>query len=396
MNTSKVGNYQVVYQASDDAGNEAVPQVRQVFVRDQSGDRLEITLGTPDAKLSGEEVAVPVTVKGFNEISSLQFSLEWDPTKIRLIKEVENGTYGPKMTNIHSQIGGVTTNPIAPGKLVIVWFSINSDGETISDTEKLFDLHFNLVGDPGESSAISLVNDPVPYRVGTGSSIPVHETAVNGTVSIANLRYFGGEVRYLGLEDHLVSDVNVYVSQQDGGSFDVTDAEGRYEVMVNPDKLTGVKADAEGFYVQEGVDVLDITKVGQHIALSTPFSLPQEYVAADVNRDYTIDALDLSAMLDVALGDEKFFSTRPSTGFYEFISGSFTWEEAKADAISRGGQLAAIYSPEQNGEIQSLLWSKGSSTTAWVGLSADEIPHKITFAGATDLIRLTLRFNQAR
>ena len=98
VNTSKVGNYQVVYQASDDAGNEAVPQVRQVFVRDQSGDRLEITLGTPDAKLSGEEVAVPVTVKGFNEISSLQFSLEWDPTKIRLIKEVNNGTYGPKIT----------------------------------------------------------------------------------------------------------------------------------------------------------------------------------------------------------------------------------------------------------------------------------------------------------
>ena len=294
-----------------------MPQVRQVFVRDQSGDRLEITLGTPDAKLSGEEVAVPVTVKGFNEISSLQFSLEWDPTKIRLIKEVENGTYGPKMTNIHSQIGGVTTNPIAPGKLVIVWFSINSDGETISDTEKLFDLHFNLVGDPGESSAISLVNDPVPYRVGTGSNIPVHETAVNGTVSIANLRYFGGEVRYLGLEDHLVSDVNVYVSQQDGGSFDLTDAEGRYEVMVNPDEVTGVKADAEGFYVQDGVDVLDITKVGQHIALSIPFSLPQEYVAADVNRDYTVDALDLSAMLDVALGNEKFFSKEDNWRFVD-------------------------------------------------------------------------------
>ena len=57
-----------------------------------------------------------------------------------------------------------------------------------------------------------------------------------------------------------MSDVNVYVSQQDGGSFDVTDAEGRYEVMVNPDEVTGVKADAEGFYVQDGVDVLDITR----------------------------------------------------------------------------------------------------------------------------------------
>ena len=61
VNTSKVGNYQVVYQASDDAGNEAVPQVRQVFVRDQSGDRLTIKLESPEAKLAGEEVAVPVS-----------------------------------------------------------------------------------------------------------------------------------------------------------------------------------------------------------------------------------------------------------------------------------------------------------------------------------------------
>ena len=384
VNTSKVGNYQVVYQASDDAGNEAVPQVRQVFVRDQSGDRLEITLGTPDAKLSGEEVAVPVTVKGFNEISSLQFSLEWDPTKIRLIKEVENGTYGPKMTNIHSQIGGVTTNPIAPGKLVIVWFSINSDGETISDTEKLFDLHFNLVGDPGESSAISLVNDPVPYRVGTGSRIPIHETAVNGTVSIANLRYFGGEVRYLGLEDHLVSDVNVYVSQQDGGSFDVTDAEGRYEVMVNPDEVTGVKADAEGFYVQDGVDVLDITKVGQHIALSTPFSLPQEYVAADVNRDYIVDALDLSAMLQVALGDKKFFTNRPTTNLFELVEGSFTFYEAIEDAQARGGQLAAIYSQQQNDVIKTLLNGSDKASSAWIGLEGKVETHQVIVADDFD------------
>ena len=42
VNVAKAGNYQVIYQASDAAGNQATPQVRQVFVRDQNGAKMTI------------------------------------------------------------------------------------------------------------------------------------------------------------------------------------------------------------------------------------------------------------------------------------------------------------------------------------------------------------------
>ena len=52
-----------------------MPQVRQVFVRDQSGDRLTIKLESPEAKLA-EKAAVPGEWKGLKESAACS-SLEW-------------------------------------------------------------------------------------------------------------------------------------------------------------------------------------------------------------------------------------------------------------------------------------------------------------------------------
>ena len=82
-------------------------------------------------------------------------------------------------------------NMIEPGRLVAVWFGLSPVGETFANGAKLFDLFFELVGDPGESSEIALVSDPVDYRVGTASRKPVLERSTSGEVQIANLRYLG-------------------------------------------------------------------------------------------------------------------------------------------------------------------------------------------------------------
>ncbi|MGA0408273.1 MAG: hypothetical protein ACO3PR_09280, partial [Limisphaerales bacterium] len=107
--------------------------------------------------------------------------------------------------------------------------------------------------------------------------------------------------------------------------------------------------------------------------------------AADVNRDYAVDGLDIASMLQVALGEEKYFSTRPATGFFEWVGGSFTWEEAKADAEARGGQLASIYSQDQNDEIQALLWDNGSNASGWVGLTGELVIHDIVVNDGVNL-----------
>ena len=198
-------------------------------------------------------------------------------------------------------------NMIEPGRLVAVWFD-SPVGETFANGAKLFDLFFELVGDPGESSEIALVSDPVDYRVGTASRKPVLERSTSGEVQIANLRYLGGEVRYLDQENHLISSVKVKLTQDgEPGREQITSGSGAYKASVNPEKETTIEAEALGTVSEGSVDLLDITKVGQHVALLSPFSLPQEWVAADVNGDLAVDGVDISAMLKVALGETNVF-----------------------------------------------------------------------------------------
>ena len=136
----------------------------------------------------------------------------------------------------------------------------------------------------------------------------IFETNTPGIIKIANLRYLGGEVRYLGLENKIISNVDLSVKQAgEDDSQASTDNSGKYVFKINPDKDSIISADANGHLATSSIDLIDITKVGQHIALLSSFSKPEEWVAADVNRDLLIDGLDISAMLKVALGNENIF-----------------------------------------------------------------------------------------
>ena len=114
-----------------------------------------------------------------------------------------------------------------------------------------------------------------PYpRVGTASSLPVYESSANGNVQLPTCATLAAKCVILGWKIiSLVTECACHSAGHSEGT--VTGAEGDFEVSVNPDKITGIRADAEGFYVQEGVDLLDITKVGQHVAMNSTFSLAQ-------------------------------------------------------------------------------------------------------------------------
>ncbi len=54
---------------------------------------------------------------------------------------------------------------------------------------------------------------------------------------------------------------------------------------------------------------------------------------------------------------------------YEFISGTFTWHQAKLDAEGRGGHLATVGSASEWDQIKPLV----SGHTAWLGATDDSI-----------------------
>ena len=54
---------------------------------------------------------------------------------------------------------------------------------------------------------------------------------------------------------------------------------------------------------------------------------------------------------------------------FQLVEGSFTWDEAKADAELRGGRLAIIDTPEKNSEVMSLDGNWGQFSAAFIGLT---------------------------
>ncbi len=102
------------------------------------------------------QICVDVVFRNFTNIQSMQFSLNWDPTIIRLvnIQQKYNGLTGFSVSN----------NIYAPkigGTLRLLWSDPNGNNGTIPDDQALFTLCFEPVGLPGDRTTIGYTGHPL-------------------------------------------------------------------------------------------------------------------------------------------------------------------------------------------------------------------------------------------
>jgi len=93
-------------------------------------------------------VSVPVHAAKIVNMSSFQFSIEYDPTLLTF-----NGT-----SNWYTGIDTVTVGNPSPGHLTFVW-SAEMSGVTITDSN-FFDIDFTWIGAPGQTSPLVWSDDP--------------------------------------------------------------------------------------------------------------------------------------------------------------------------------------------------------------------------------------------
>ena len=72
----------------------------------------------------------------------------------------------------------------------------------------------------------------------------------------------------------------------------------------------------------------------------------------------------------------------PPTAEFQIIEGNFTWDEAKADAETRGGRLAIIDTPEKNSTVMAL---GGNWSRAHIGLTDREVEGEWKWIDGTPL-----------
>lgn len=126
--------------------------------------------------VSGGNICIPVTVDGFADIISFQYSINYDPAILNFV--------GTNLTGFPDFNFSNVANPI-PGLLTFSWTSISdlSNGITVSDNTSLFELCFDVVGTEGLTS-VDFINNPAIIEIFDNNDQLVSAEFNNGSVSI--------------------------------------------------------------------------------------------------------------------------------------------------------------------------------------------------------------------
>lgn len=129
------------------------------------------------ASTQGDTVCVRFTGQDFDNIVSMQFSIDWN-SSVMIYDTI-------RALNGFPDLSEGNINLINPGTMSFVWFA-NTDpvnGVTRADGVPLFEICFRLVGTSGSSTAITLDGTPTPVEIGTSTGI-IPLQSEPGTVTV--------------------------------------------------------------------------------------------------------------------------------------------------------------------------------------------------------------------
>ncbi len=125
----------------------------------------------------GQQVCIPIKAKGFKEIVSMQYTLQWDPSVLKF-KALRNfGLPGMSQQNFGTQL-------TEKGKLTHAWFDLNVKGITLPDNSPLYELCFEATGEPGSKTTIQFIEDPTIIEIANVNSGFLELKQVPGVVKI--------------------------------------------------------------------------------------------------------------------------------------------------------------------------------------------------------------------
>ncbi len=136
-----------------------------IFVEDTSVDPLE-------------NIEIEVKVADFENIGSMQFSVNWDPAFLQF-DSVSVGATPVLPDYSNASIGQTMT---AQGKLGTLWFEQNLNTITLADSTAIFKIFFAVLATEG-SSEVSITDDPIDIELSDGAN-PVTTLVESGTVTV--------------------------------------------------------------------------------------------------------------------------------------------------------------------------------------------------------------------
>lgn len=109
----------------------------------------------------GDLVCVDYMVTGFDDMSSMQFSVNWDPSIIKF----ENVVVLENLVNLAASSFGTPALPtVEDGNLILSWSIPGNMGVSLPDSTVLFQVCYRVVGECEKTSSITFSDSPRPFE----------------------------------------------------------------------------------------------------------------------------------------------------------------------------------------------------------------------------------------
>jgi hypothetical protein len=135
----------------------------------------------------GGTVTAAVTVTNFDNVGDFQFTLQWDPT---VLSYQSVGNFNSSLGVEAGDFGTPGSGEATGGQLTVLWYyNVNPllTAATVSNGTSLFTVNFAVIGSPGSSSALALVDTPTRREVDSGAAFaPLPFVTVNGQVQVSS------------------------------------------------------------------------------------------------------------------------------------------------------------------------------------------------------------------
>jgi hypothetical protein len=161
--------------ARDAAGNSAAATLEVTFAP-PSTNALVLMVGQTSG-LPGEEVLVPVQVRGFTDINLFQFSLHWTSSVAAFVSVEQYGLAG-------LAVGNFGTTFANAGTLTVSWDDPDGTSKTLPEDATLFAVRLQLADAAGAETRVWIDGTPTVLEAANSQLAPVPILTVAGQVTI--------------------------------------------------------------------------------------------------------------------------------------------------------------------------------------------------------------------
>ena len=153
--------------------NQFVPEV--VYQKPPVG---VLTLTINDlAVAKNEEVCVAVSAKGFEQILTMQYSMNWNPKMLKFKSFKNFGLGGLDARNFGQHL-------LDNGILTFSWYDQQLRGTTKDDGFVLYEMCFDAIGEMGSETSIEFTSKPTLVEISNASGVFLDLRTEIGKISI--------------------------------------------------------------------------------------------------------------------------------------------------------------------------------------------------------------------